>query len=275
MPAARSPLGRIPADTYDLHVGRTGPPPLALTYHGVADVPLRRDPHHLFVRARDLERQIAQLREWGYELVSFGDLAQMVAEGRSRGRAALTFDDGLADNLHALVPILERASATATVFVVSGWLGRPHPIESRARLLTEDELRELHAHGVEIGAHTVTHADLTGLPYAEALRELMESKQALEALVQAPVEVAAYPYGKANAGTRAAAREAGFRAACRTLGQGSWTDPYDLPRQTMENRASLIGLRLKRDGRYERLMRFRAARGVRRASRRIREVVLG
>lgn len=275
MPAARSPLGRIPTDTYDLDVGRTGPPPLALTYHGVADVPLRSDLHHLFVRPRDLQRQIAKLRDWGYELVSFGELARMVAERRSRGRAALTFDDGLADNLHALVPILERASATATVFVVSGWLGRPHPIEPRARLLTEAELRELHAYGVEIGAHTVTHPDLTRLSYTQALRELMESRQALEALVQASVEVAAYPYGRANAETRAAAREAGFRAACRTLGEGSWGDLFDLPRQTMENRASLIGLRLKRDSRYERLMRFRAARGVRRASRRIREVTLG
>jgi hypothetical protein len=43
----------------------------------------------------------------------------------------------------------------------------------------------------------------------------------------------------------------------------------------MDNRASLIGLRLKRDGRYERLMRLRAARGVRRLSRHVREAVRG
>jgi peptidoglycan/xylan/chitin deacetylase (PgdA/CDA1 family) len=244
-----------------------------LTYHGVADVPLRRDPEHLFVRPRDLERQVAKLRAWGYELVTFGELARRHVEGRSSGCAALTFDDGLADNLHALAPILEVASATATVFVVSGWLGRPPPAAQWARVLTADEVRELHARGSEIGAHTATHPDLTTLPYAEALGELAESKRALEAVVQEPVEVAAYPFGRANDETRAAAREAGFRAACRTLGQGSWADPFDLPRQTMENRASLLGLRLKRDDRYERLMRFRAARGVRRASRRIREAV--
>src|SRR4051794_8752711 len=34
-------------------------PPLALAYHGVADVALRDDPHGLFVRPRDLERQVA------------------------------------------------------------------------------------------------------------------------------------------------------------------------------------------------------------------------
>jgi peptidoglycan/xylan/chitin deacetylase (PgdA/CDA1 family) len=248
-------------------------PPLALAYHGVADVPLRRDRHHLFVRPRDLERQIAKLRRWGYEVVSFGELARRAADGRGRGCAALTFDDGLADNLYALVPILQAASATATVFVVSGWLGRPYPIEPWARMLTSDELRQLAAAGVEIGAHTVTHSDLTRLSFADALGELAESKSALEEVIEAPVDMAAYPYGHANAETRAAAREAGFRAACRTLGKGSWADPFDLPRQTMENRASLAGLRLKRHSRYEPLMRLRAARGARRLSRRMREVV--
>lgn len=253
-------------------MSRTAPPPLALTYHGVADVPLRRDPHHLFVRPRDLERQIAKLRTWGYEIVKFGELALRVGQGRSQGCAALTFDDGLADNLHALVPILEAAEATATVFVVSGWLGRPYPVAPWTRMLTADELRLLSAAGVEIGAHSVTHPDLTSLSYADALDELAGSKTALEEVVGAPVETAAYPYGNANAETRAAAREAGFRAACRTLGEGSWGDPFDLPRQAMENRASLTGLRLKRQGRYELLMRLRAARGARRLSRRLREV---
>ena len=245
-------------------------PPLALTYHGLADVPLDRDPHNLFVRPRDLERQIDKLRDWGYELVTFGTLAGRAAVGDADGRAALTFDDGFADNLETLVPILERSGAKATVFVVSGWLGRTHPEAAWTRLLTEEELRALAAAGVEIGAHTVTHPDLTTLPYDRARSELAESGEELRRITGAPVEVAAYPYGRANDETRAACRDAGFAAACRTLGDGSWQEPYDLPRQPMENRASLLGLRLKQAGRYGPLMRFRAARGVRRLSRRMR-----
>jgi peptidoglycan/xylan/chitin deacetylase (PgdA/CDA1 family) len=246
-----------------------------LTYHGVADVPLSRDPHHLFVRPRDLERQIAKLQKWGYELVTFGALAERVAAGTARGHAALTFDDGLADNLHTLVPILQRSGAVATVFVVSGWLGQPYRHNPSARILTADEVRELAAAGVEIGAHTVSHPDLTTLSFEDARAELADSRAELSRLTGEEVTVAAYPYGRATKTTRAACREAGFAAACRTLGEGSWDDPFDLPRHQMENRASLLGLRLKRAGRYQSLMRFRAARGLRRLSRRGRELVRG
>lgn len=249
-------------------------PPLALTYHGIGDVPLRRDPHHLFVRPLDFVRQVERLRAWGYELVTFGELAQRVRADGGAGAAALTFDDGFADNLAVGQPLLDRLGAPATVFVVTGWLGKPHEQAPWKRLLTGDEVVELHARGVEIGAHTVTHPDLTALEYDAAREELARSKAELEALTGAPVDVAAYPFGRADAETRRACRDAGFAAACRTLGEGSWADPYDLPRQAMENRASLVGLRLKRDGRYEPLMRFFAARLARRVSRQARDRVL-
>lgn len=229
-------------------------PPLALTYHGVADVPLARDEYRLFVRPVDLRRQVRRLRAWGYRLVSFGELARLAACGEAGGSAALTFDDGLVDNLEALAPLLGEEGAPATVFVVSGWLGQAHPSAPWTRLLTADELRELAARGIEIGAHTVTHPDLTALSYEEARDELRRGKESLEAIVRRPVETAAYPFGYANDETAAACRDAGFAAACVTVGEGSWDDPYRLPRQAMGNRDTLLGLRLKRDGRYEPLM---------------------
>jgi peptidoglycan/xylan/chitin deacetylase (PgdA/CDA1 family) len=245
------------------------PPPLALAYHGVEDVPLRRDPDHLFVRPRDLRRQIEKLRDWGYELVTFGDLAADVGPGR----AALTFDDGLVDNLTALVPILQELGAAATVFVVSGWLGQPHPAAPWTRIVTDAELRELREAGVEIGGHSATHADLGALPYEDALEELSRGKQELEDVLGEPVDVLAYPYGRTSSDTRRAARDAGFRAACSTSARGSWDDPYYLPRQDMDNRGGLLGLRLKRDDRYEPLMRLAPARAARRLGRHVAEAL--
>ena len=245
------------------------PPPLALVYHGVADVSLRRDPDRLFVREEDLRRQVARLREWGYRLVSFGELAEEVRRDGGAGHAALTFDDGLVDNLETLAPLLGGLDATATVFVVSGWLGQPHPAAPWTRIVTADELRALRGAGVEVGCHSATHADLSTLSYDGAHEELARGKREHEEVLGEEVEVAAYPYGRANPDTVRAARDAGFRAACGASARGSWDDPHFLPRQDMDNGCTLLGLRLKRDDRYEPLMRFLPARAARRVSRRV------
>lgn len=248
-------------------------PPLILAYHGVGEVPLRRDPHGLFVRPRDLRRQVATLRRWGYELLTCGAMAERVAAGEGAGHAALTFDDGFADNLHELLPILQEARAPATVFAVSGWLGGPHPVAPFQRLLTGAELAELHAAGVEIGGHTATHPDLTDLVPEAAREELARGRRELEELIGAPVTVAAYPFGRATAETRQAAQAAGFAAAVRTSAQGSWSDPFDLPRQDIENAGTRLGFRLKRDDRYEPLVRTRPGRAARRVLRLARALV--
>ena len=245
------------------------PPPLALAYHGVADVPLRQDPHGLFVGPEDLRRQIAKLREWGYRLVSFGELAERASASDAAGLASLTFDDGFEDNLESLAPLLRDEGATATVFVVSGWLGKPHPVAPWSRILSADDLRELRGHGIEVGAHSSTHADLSELPYERCLEELAESKAKLASVLGEDVLVAAYPYGRASADAIRACRDAGFVSACSTTARGSWADRHNLPRQDMENGASLLGLRLKRDDRYEQLMRFAPARAARRMSRQV------
>lgn len=243
-------------------------PPLALAFHGVSDVSLRRDPQGLFVAPGELRRHLTRLREWGYRLVTFGELASLASRGRAGAHAALTFDDGLVDNLETLVPLLREENAPATVFVVSDWLGEPYPPAEWTRIVNRDELRELAA-SVEIGAHSTSHDDLSALSYEEARTDLEECKRALEDVV-GPVETAAYPFGRANRDTIRACRDAGFAAACRISGEGSWDDPHNLPRQDMLNRSSAVGLRLKRADLYEPLMRFPPARAARRASRLLR-----
>jgi peptidoglycan/xylan/chitin deacetylase (PgdA/CDA1 family) len=242
-------------------------PPLALAYHGVATVRVRDDPSLLFVPPDHVVRHIRKLRRWGYELLGFAEFAGRVQARQAAGCAALTFDDGFVDNLEALAPLLAAENAPATVFVPSGWLGRSHPYAPQTRVMTADEVRDLRQRGVEIGAHTHSHPDLTTLDHGAAVEELERGKRELEQLLGEPVETVAYPYGRADAETRAACREAGFVAACRTCGEGNWDDPFDIPRQDMTNASTMLGLRLKRDDRYEDLVErlpFRAARSARR-----------
>jgi peptidoglycan/xylan/chitin deacetylase (PgdA/CDA1 family) len=239
--------------------------PLCLAYHGVARVRLRDDPYRLFTDPDALRSHIARLRQWGYTLVTFGELARRVSSGDGAGLASLTFDDGLEDNHSALLPILQREGVPATVFVISGKLGRQHDDAPDHRMLTTDQVRELHDAGIEIGAHTANHTDLVAVDYDTALREWTTSKQDLESIVGESVTTAAYPFGRINESAEQACKDAGLEAACLTSGEGSWDDPWRLPRQNMINGASRVGLWLKRDGRFEPLVRSlpgRAVRGV-------------
>lgn len=61
--------------------------------------------------------------------------------------------------------------------------------------LTREALRELHADGHTIGAHTHSHPMLMALPDARARSEIARSKELLEEILGAPVVHFAYPYG--------------------------------------------------------------------------------
>lgn len=243
-------------------------PPLALAYHGVGRVRLRHDPHGLFTAPALLERHVARLRRWGYRLVRFGELADAAGGGDAQGLVALTFDDGFADNLHELVPVLQRVDAPATVFAVSHRLGEPHPDFPTRRFATAEELAELAAH-VEIGSHSAHHVDLAALAPAECARELGDSRRALQEITGQAVDTLAYPFGRVGPTVKELARTTGYRAGCGTSGEGRWDDPLHLPRQDMTNGATMVGLRLKRSGRYEAAARMPIVRAARSVGRRV------
>lgn len=236
-----------------------------LAYHGVADVRLRHDPHSLFVSPARLRRHIAVVRRWGYRFATF---SEVVGASDRAGLCALTFDDGFADNLTTLAPLLASDGVPATVFVVSSMLGVPHPDAPAVRTLTADEVRRLPEHGIEVGGHAATHVDLTTFDPAEAEANLRRCRAELADVLGAPPVALAYPFGHADAGTRAAAAAAGFSYACRTGDAGRWDDPLDVPRSAMNNSSTGAGLWLKREGVYEPLMRTAGGRAVRGAVRR-------
>ncbi|MEA2476652.1 MAG: hypothetical protein QOC87_851 [Actinomycetota bacterium] len=238
--------------------------PLIIALHGIEYIPVRYDPQRLFVAPSTLRWLVERLNDWGYEFVRFSDMARAVARDGGHGRVALTFDDGYRNNLYELVPILHATEAVATVFPVTGWLGKVHPDAPNRPILTRDELRILHAEGVEIGSHTVTHRDLSTADPTEATWELKTSREILAEIIESPINTLAYPFGNATKETVALCRDLGFVAACRTSGRGSWNDPLDLPRQDVGNRPSRLGLELKRRDLYEPLMRYLPLRGARR-----------
>jgi peptidoglycan/xylan/chitin deacetylase (PgdA/CDA1 family) len=105
-------------------------------------------------------------------------------------------------------------------------------------MLTTPQLRELHAAGMAIGAHTVSHPILSSIDLDAARSEIAEGKAALEAKIDAMVPLFAYPNGKPDRDyTDAHVRmvsDLGFEAAVTTApgAAGRESDRFQLPRFT-------------------------------------------
>ena len=121
-----------------------------------------------------------------------------------------------------------------------------------AERLTAKEIRHL-AQNFEIGAHTMTHPRLNLLDEISARREIVDSKTALERIIDNPVSSFCYPYGSYNQEIQRFVREAGFERA-RTvkrfathivdqLALGTSVDTYDHYRDGMLPVLRLCGRR--------------------------------
>jgi len=94
------------------------------------------------------------------------------------------------------------------------------PAYSGPRMLNWAQVAEMHASGVEFGAHTVRHPILTCLPPGERWREIADSKRAIEERLQMPVAHFAYPNGTVrdfDDATKELVRKAGFSSAVTTV----------------------------------------------------------
>jgi peptidoglycan/xylan/chitin deacetylase (PgdA/CDA1 family) len=195
--------------------------PIILGYHGVGHSSFAEDPNLLRVRPDRFRVQIETLIAVGYRFVTMAEFGRtMTGDGqRPFGCAAITFDDGLRDNHERALPILTEYGIPATVYVIAGIIGKPNPrmsANSGLRMMTESELRALVAAGWDLGAHSMTHPDMSTLPYDVCLREMVDSKRALEELAGVAAETFSYPFGSYGPAAVAAAHDAGFIAAVST-----------------------------------------------------------
>jgi peptidoglycan/xylan/chitin deacetylase (PgdA/CDA1 family) len=209
--------------------------PVILGYHGIGVCPRADDPSLLQISPMLFEAQLRLMLTAGFRFVTVAELAAKLAAGASAvGFAALSFDDGMRNNLTAAAPILARLAIPATVYITVGSVAGQSPwISGReGTMLNDQEIRLLHARGWEVGAHTVTHPDMSKLSYKQCLTEITNSRQVLEDLTGAPVRTFAYPFGSYGPAAVAASRDAGLLASV-TTGSGKLA-LHELPR-TMVN----------------------------------------
>ena len=159
----------------------------------------------LTISPERFEEQLKWLERHGYTTIRAADWIAWCRFGSPLPPkpVLITFDDGYEDLARHAFPALKRHGMTATVFIVTQCVGRTNEWDTGAwallPLLSEAQICEWAAQGIEFGSHTRRHPDLTTLSPKQLETEIVGSSKELEHILGTPPKVLAYPFGSLNA----------------------------------------------------------------------------
>ena len=189
-------------------------------YHNVGPAPPGRF-GHLHLDVTKLDRQCWAMRHLGLRGVSITEgLARMRDETRSN-TVALTFDDGYLDTLTAALPVLKRYAFRATCYVVSDCVGAHNRWDDEAgrerqELMTQAQIGEWLAAGMEIASHSCTHPWLNRIDDETAAHEIDDSRAALQRTFGVAIDHFGYPFGGLTDRIVELVRRSGYASAVTT-----------------------------------------------------------
>lgn len=113
-------------------------------------------------------------------------------------------------------------------------------------VMTWDDVRALHAAGMDIGSHTRTHRVLDTVTPGDLVDELVKSKADIESAIGAKVASLSYPVGRPirrlpliERAVRDAGYDIGFSVESRANRLGSAFDPFNVTRLPIDQEVSL------------------------------------
>jgi len=150
------------------------------------------------------EAQLRYMHDEGYTILPLTEAIEILDGKRqaSPRSVLLTFDDGYVDNLYVAIPFLRNYGMTATLFVISDYVGQSNRWNPKAcydvNHLNWDELSLWLQEGCDIGGHTHTHLCMTRLNAQEMHDAVVFNKAVLEDNLSINIRAFAYPYGAYN-----------------------------------------------------------------------------
>lgn len=232
-----------------------------LMYHGIRECRGCAHPYYeTHTCPRVFAAQMKYLHDSNYRVLNVRDLERAWRDGtKSRRAVAVTFDDGFDDVYERAFPVLASFNMSATVFIVSQFAGTRRETGLKGSFMSWDRIRELDAHGWEIGSHTSTHCRLASGSTAAMRWELQSSKDTIEDELGSPIRSFSYPYAypESNAGFRKEYRDAlqscsydtGVTTIIGTAEAAS--DPLQLPRIPVNLHDDLRFFAAKLEGAYD------------------------
>lgn len=184
------------------------------------------------VRIEQLDAHIAELTSGRYKVLPLAEIAEALAEGKPLPDRAIgiSVDDAYKSFLTQAWPRFKKAGLPVTLFVAT------EPVDGPIKgYLNWDEIKQLAAEGVTIGAHSTTHPHLPDLPIERVRKEIEASNARFKEKLGAVPTLFSYPFGEASLAVVEEAKRAGYRVA---FGQHSGVaqagrDRYYLPRFAM------------------------------------------
>jgi peptidoglycan/xylan/chitin deacetylase (PgdA/CDA1 family)/glycosyltransferase involved in cell wall biosynthesis len=195
-----------------------------LMYHRVG--PLRPGMSREWnISPEEFERHIHWIKQAGYETVLPAEWLSWLQTGTRLPRkpVLITFDDAYADTAKFGLPILQSYGMKAAVYVVTQRIAGTNTWDEikgseALQLMTADQIRYWAGQGVEFGAHSRAHSDLTALSPEEVNLEVQGSRDDLEAIIGGPVTSFAYPFGKQTDAVRDVVKQSFDLAFCSEEG---------------------------------------------------------
>jgi peptidoglycan/xylan/chitin deacetylase (PgdA/CDA1 family) len=221
-----------------------------LMYHQVGKFSRPRAHRATFCHIRRFKAQMAYLDRFGYTVMGLQDaLDGLFGNGPvPRKAVVLTFDDGCQNFRDYAFPVLQQHGFPATVFLVSGLLGKNAQWladrgRAAPRLMDRAAIRQLRGENITFGSHSLSHPSLTRISPLQQTEEIVRSKADLEDLLGEGIRYFCYPNGDFDDDVAAMVRKAGYTAALTCI-RGSATpsdNVFALPRKAISYGDSLVG----------------------------------
>jgi len=167
----------------------------------------------LAVSIATFERQMQFLKSNHYNVLPVESVAALVKE-RKRippKTISITLDDGYKDNYIYAFPILKKYNLPATLFIITGEVGR-------ADRLSWDEIKIMQDSGIiTFGSHTLGPEPLINIKSEQEIKkQIFDSKKILEEKLGRKVNAFSYPEGMFNKTIKQLVMDAGYKLAVAT-----------------------------------------------------------
>lgn len=153
----------------------------------------------------------------GYTTITFKEIVDSRYQILSKGakNIILTFDDGPKNLLEFVIPELVRRKMKASFYIPTAHIGKYNSwnVEegmARMELMNEEDIKEVHKCGMEVGSHSHRHIRLKHMSAAVIKQEVELSRNILEGIIDDKVCSFAFPYASVPAGHEEILSSAGY-----------------------------------------------------------------